>query len=548
MSVSVFDTKENSETEGTEVKSEMNTEEAELNLATKIVNLLQASFDFYRDDEDASDSYSFFAVPKGQIKRPTQITETGRGFLSVARTLAYKHYGRAISTSALQEGVKTLFALLECGEIPVNVVVVALRSAVFRNHKAELVKVVVDLGEETPAVIVIDRNGWTISEDGASGVIFKSGPSTRKLIRPGGAADLSPLLRNLGFEPGSSQAHIVRGWLACAFVADIERPLVTFTGVQGSGKTTRAISLMSCINPPKEVNGSGVVGGSLNKLGDEQVKAANSYLVGYDNISHVSQEQSDFIARVVTGDSIEKRALYSNGDLYTVSYKRTGVITCISIPSFAADAMERLIILKLEPFRDGERIGRANLAAKLAQGMPNVMSAILEDVVILIRKGGEKVSVLPRMADYYSNLVRIDPTLGDAYLEAFYASESEQAEASLFVQICRKAVQQSKNGVLETEGMEPLYIVLRAVADKQGKPYLDNFPQGPRALASWLANDSTLLRAAGIETTRRKVGGVRFYGLRFILEASIETVSVVQADGPSELTAEEKAQGLCRIF
>lgn len=528
-----------------EVQPTKNTDDADLNIATKIVKLLEDSFDFYRDVEGSSETYDYFAVRKGQNERPTQISESGRGFLSVARALAYKHYGRAISTTSLHEGVKTLFALLDCGEVAVTDAIVALRSAVFRDENAELVKVVIDLGESTPAVITVDENGWRIKETGDRSVIFKSGGSTRPLTRPKGAADMTSLFKNLGFASDSPQALAVRGWLACAFIADIERPIMTFTGTQGSGKTTRAISLMSCINPPREVNGSGVVGGSLSKLGDEQVKAANSFLVGYDNISHVSQEQSDFIARVVTGDSIEKRALYTNGMLYTVSYKRTGVITCISTPSFAADAMERLIVIKLERFREGQRIGRADLSAALAKGMPNVMSAILDDIATLIRNSGDRILDPPRMADYYANLVRIDQRLGEAYLDAFHASEREQAESSLFVQICRKALQKSPDGVIESEGMPRLYDSLRIIAEREGKQYLANFPQSPRALAAWLASDATLLQAAGVEVTKRKAGGVRYYGLRALQKVAM----VASPDSHSgEVASNTEEEGLHETF
>lgn len=495
------------------------TDDKTVNQATQVVHLMAETFDFFRDS-DADDTQAFYAVPKGVVARPTPITETGRKTLSMARSLAFEEFGKAVSTTAIQEGVKTLFALLECGTIESTPVIVALRSAVFRDDDARIQSVVIDLAEQGPAVIVVDAQGWRIEENGVDGVLFRDGG--RPLTRPSGAGDYAALMENLGFTHDSPQGLLVRGWLAAAFIADIERPMLLFAGVQGSGKTTRAAAVMTCIDPPREVNGSAVIGGNLNKVGDAEVKAANSYLVGYDNLSRVTQEQSDHIARLVTGDAIEKRALYSDGSLYTVAYKRTGLVTCISVPNFASDAMERFIIIRLERFADGERIGRAELAGQLAVGMPAVMAAILNDLSTAIRHGHQTVDSLPRMGDYYSALMRIDTRLADAYLDAFYASEQEQAEASLFVQVCVRAVAESHNGVVETEGLEPLYNMLRNVADRAGRAYLDNFPQTPRALGTWLATDSTLLRAAGIEATKRKAGGVRHYGLRKVATAVVE--------------------------
>ncbi len=87
------------------------------------------------------------------------------------------------------------------------------------------------------------------------------------------------------------------------------------------------------------------------------------------------------------------------------------------------------------------------------------------------------------------------------------------------MQICVRAVKDARDGVLETEGMEPLYNILRNNAERAGRAYLDNFPHSPKALAGWLAQSATLLGAVGIESTKRKVTGTRYYGLRSLAVA-----------------------------
>ncbi|MEJ7741664.1 MAG: hypothetical protein WKF73_03430 [Nocardioidaceae bacterium] len=46
----------------------------------------------------------------------------------------------------------------------------------------------------------------------------------------------------------------------------------------------------------------------------------------------MSDEAADLLSRLVTGDMIEKRRLYTDAELATIVYRRTGVITGISVP------------------------------------------------------------------------------------------------------------------------------------------------------------------------------------------------------------------------
>jgi len=501
--------------------TEPNSNQKDINTATKIVSLLEERFTFYSSVEEGATKTVFYAVEKGTQNRPVEISESGAGLLTLARALAYKTFGKAVTTAAVQEGVKTLFALLQYDAISSTAVPVALRAAVFRNPDATIKKVVVDLGEVTRATVVVEANGWRIEEEGDSDVIFKSPSSIRPLTRPHGDADYTGLWSMLGFDANSQEALLIRGWLSAAYLADVERPALLFTGISGSGKTTRAAAVMGCINPPITAGSSPAVGGSFGKLSDESVKAASNYLPGYDNISSVTKEASDFICRLVTGDAIEKRALYTNAAAYTEAYKRTAVFTGIAVPRFGPDAFERLIMVKLERFTKGQIASRAELAAQLATAMPNVMSALFRDLATAIARGGKGHENLPRMADYWLNLNRIEAKLGDAYLKAFTESESEQAEGNTFISVIQSAVR-GENGSFETSSAEDFYDTLRTVANRKGRRFEEGFPHTPKSLMAWLDNDATLLAAVGIEVTRRRTSQGRFYGLKDIVPTQTE--------------------------
>ncbi len=100
----------------------------------------------------------------------------------------------------------------------------------------------------------------------------------------------------------------------------------------------------------------GALGSGFGKnRSDDETKALASYLIAWDNVSKVSDEAADLLSRLVTGDMIEKRRLYTDAELATIVYRRTGVITGISVPrGVKADTLDRLILLALAPL--GERV------------------------------------------------------------------------------------------------------------------------------------------------------------------------------------------------
>ena len=66
---------------------------------------------------------------------------------------------------------------------------------------------------------------------------------------------------------------------------------------------------------------------------DDSIAARGRFLVGYDNITTVSQNTSDWLCRLVTGVTDDRRALYSDDDLRPIAYKRSGVATSITVPA-----------------------------------------------------------------------------------------------------------------------------------------------------------------------------------------------------------------------
>jgi hypothetical protein len=293
---------------------------------------------------------------------------------------------------------------------------------------------VLDLGHPDSArCVVVTADGWEIREEPPEGVLFRRTSATLPLPDParGVAPDdgLAELRDLVGMTTEKDDRWLlVRGWLVAVILPDVPRPLLSFLGPAGSAKTSRAWMVVSVLDPKPD----GKLGSSFGKnLSDDQVKALAHYLVAYDNLGSVSEAVSDHLARVVTGDSAERRKLYTDDELAAVNYRRSGVFTAITLPPVQPDTLARLVPIACSYVPEELRRPEAELWQRWHDAHPRMLGAVLGDAVTMLRRlpeVREKEQPLPRMADYFLALQAVDPLLAEAYVRATDEAMSTAAE------------------------------------------------------------------------------------------------------------------------
>src|SRR3712207_4253122 len=219
-------------------------------------------------------------------------------------------------------------------------------------------------------------------------------------------------LRDLvGLDEDDRRWRLVRGWLVGSLFSEVPRPLLWATGSQGSGKSVRTRMVLSLIEPTDSL---GKEPGRNER--DDSTAARGRYLLSYDNITNVSQATSDWLCRLVTGVTDDRRALYTDDDLRPVSYRRSGVATSITLPpGLGSDALERIALVPLDRVPDSERRGEAQLWSAYKAAHPEILGALLSDVVLVLRHLEaikRETHSRPRMADYADILRALDRGLG----------------------------------------------------------------------------------------------------------------------------------------
>ena len=164
---------------------------------------------------------------------------------------------------------------------------------------------------------------------------------------------------------------------------------------------------------------------------DELVRILNqSWVIGFDNLSTLSDEFSDTLCRAVTGEGYIKRALYTNDDNVVYSYKRCVIINGINVVANRPDLLDRGILIELDRISEDTRKTEKEFWQAFEQARPALLGGIFDTL-------SKTLAILPtvhlkrvyRMADFTEFGVAVSIALGyceQDFLDAYASDITEQ--------------------------------------------------------------------------------------------------------------------------
>lgn len=278
------------------------------------------------------------------------------------RHMAYAVLDRPVSSGPIKEAVATLeaSALFDGPTVPVYVRVAG-----------DGERIVVDLGQKSGSVVIIDCDGWAVGVDVKHRFVRGAGFGTLPVPQEGG--DLTSLRSFLGLDEQNYR-------LLIAFLVNALKPngpyfVLLVEGEQGSGKSFFCEVVKRLIDPNQAMRLR-----LPDKPQDLMIQAKEYRLLSFDNASGMSAEMSDSLCSLATGGGLAVRKLYSDGELYVMSYSRPFVINGIGGYAKRPDLMERAIPIKLAPMSAGGRKTEAELTAEFEKILPSVLGALYSAV------------------------------------------------------------------------------------------------------------------------------------------------------------------------
>ncbi|MFJ8332923.1 ATP-binding protein [Streptomyces sp. NPDC094437] len=273
-----------------------------------------------------------------------------------------------------------------------------------------------DLGRADGQSVRIHPTGWDITVPDSREVCWRRTQLTGELPLPAKDTDgkgIDLLMRLCNFA-GAETESLAIAWLIGCLGPSVPVPAPFLTGPQGAGKSTGGRMLVRIIE--------GMTGDLRRAPKDEEnliAAVAAGWVTALDNLSHMTPDLSDAMCCIVTGAESVKRALFTDGDVFRVGYRRPLLMTGIDVGVIRPDLAERLLPLRLE--RPRVRRTEEELWTEYAEVLPVVLGSLL-DLTVKVRQVDAETPTDLRMADFAHLCAQLDAATGLGALPAYRAS------------------------------------------------------------------------------------------------------------------------------
>lgn len=436
----------------------------------------------------------------------------------------FQHQGKGISSQTLQDTLNTLEAI-----------------AIFKGETREVHlrvteyqdKIYLDLGTPDWKAAEISATGWQIVSDYP--VRFWRPESLLSLPYPEVGGSLEELRELLNVD-GSAWTLLITFLLFC-FCPGKTYPVLMLSAHRGSGKTAAAEILKKLIDP-----GKAPLIKPTNDTHKLAVAASRRWLMAYDNVSHISPEQSDDFCRLATGFGYSTRTLHTTDEETTFEFTRPQIITAIDALVTRDDLADRVLMVQLPEIPEDKRLPQAELMAKVEAARPRILGALLTALSqTMAELPHTKPEKLPRMADYALFAIAAEKALGlqnGQFRETFDESREQSRQVVIESSPIGEAVLRLMRDRLVWKGTASDLLNELEQHTEESTVRSRYWPKASNIFKRQLNRLAPDLKALGIEVTEFRQG--RECTRIIVLEKALKVSSVSSAN---EVQSLELSQG-----
>jgi hypothetical protein len=263
--------------------------------------------------------------------------------------------------------------------------------------------------------VEISENGWNVVNEPP---YFRRFDHVAEQVYPDKNGNFKKIEEFINLD-NEEEKNLLLVWIIAQFIPDIEKPLLAIHGPQGSAKSTLSSIIRMLVDPSRLMLVTFPT--TTNELAQNLYQ---NYLPVYDNISKISNSQSDTLCRAVTGGGIQKRKLYTDDKTITWSFKRGLIINGIDHVLNRPDLLERSISIKTKRVT-GSFKPKEEIFEKYKRNLPEVLGGVFEiifKVLALKATNPMTASRYPRMAEFAQWGFYIAEALeigGEAFISAY---------------------------------------------------------------------------------------------------------------------------------
>lgn len=366
-------------------------------------------------------------------------------------------------------------------------------------------KIYIDLGNKEFEVVEITPDGVRIIKNPP--VKFKRSKIQRAIGYPNTKAVPKDLLLFKKYVPFKTDDDFVLfiSWLLSCFNTDGGYPPLFLIGEQGSAKSTTTAFIKDLIDL------SSVPLRNLSKSMKElMIAATNDFLLCYDNLSKLTDKQSDNLCKLATGAGFTTRKLYTTMEEIQVTAKRPILINGISFVPKRQDLLDRSIIVHLKFIAPDKRKTDKELKKSWEQDRPFILGALCHAVSVGLKNLDQvKVENLPRMADFAKWVIASEdglPWENGLFLKTMENSRANMVDDAVNEDAVAMAVIKMMKKEEKWSGSpSELLDKLKDTID-QGRNKYPKWPKVPNQLSRNISRVSAFLREKGLLVDKRHSG------------------------------------------
>ncbi len=242
----------------------------------------------------------------------------------------------------------------------------------------------------------VSADGWDLIP---TPVLFKRFPQQLRQELPLKTDSRSlELLREFVNIKDNSDWLVFMVFAVSLFVPDSPSALLCINGDMGAGKSASLRLLVNLVDPSSLVEGMRMTWKTEDLI---RISSKNAVLF-FDNVSNITDYQSDDLCKICSGSSFSKRLLYTTEEEKVYKIHRPVLISGIPRLIHRDDLLDRAIILTVERLSEKQRKTQGELDARLRELKPKILGVIFNVLSDAIRKYKTiELKEKPRAMDWY---------------------------------------------------------------------------------------------------------------------------------------------------
>jgi len=412
-----------------------------------------------------------------------------------------------------------------------------------------------DLGNEAGEIVCITPQGYSVEKQEKP--VFVRYTNTGEQVIPEDAEpdELFKLFNIIKLKSDADKI-LLAVYIVTALVPDIPKPVLCVHGEKGAGKSTLLRLLRALIDPAPDPLLT-----LRTKERDLALALAQNLCAYFDNVSYLSQQQSDFLCRASTGAALAVRQLYTDDEMQIFRTKCCVGISGIHLVANAPDLQDRTITIELERISPQDRVEESDIVQQFEKIRHRLVGAMFNALArAMVIKPFVRLSYTPRMADWAAWGYAVAEALGvggDVFLKTYIKNTEKINEKLLETHPLASAILAFMEKREEFTGKpSELLDALSEVAETEKiNIKAKSWPKSANVMTRRLREIKSNLEDAGIAIIFGKDShGLRgrFISLQKVRHLTVETVAPSLLQESQPLTSDDMCDdtangGLCIV-